>query len=966
MIKVDLEALFSDARSPYLLLDADLRIIWANDAYFETVGRERDPLVGQKLLEAFPAPADSAPDQLLRNSFRRVLDNCKTDHLPLIPYPITSEDGFVDERFWSATHTPILDDEGAVQYILQNTMDVTELYRSTQAVDHETLPTQAALFQRAETVAAENLALGQMSNFFQSAFDQAPSFVAIINGPEHVFQLVNQAYMDLVGDRKLIGLPVRDALPDLEGQGFFELLDQVYASGEPVSIKGMEAQIKSLENGRPEPRFIDFIYHPLKDEGGASIGIFVQGHDVTGQKLAEAQLTVTREKFRAMAQTMPNHVWTADEDGGLNWLNDQLYKFTGKREGQLYGSDWARVVHPADLETAAETWTQAIGQGNRYETEFRIRKSDGTYRWHLVRASPLYSDAGVLTGWVGTNTDIEDRKNVEEKIASLNENLETRVAERNKQLEELHATLRQSQKMEAIGGLAGGIAHDFNNLLQVITGNLQLASRETASESPAQDRIDQAMKAVMRGATLASQLLSFARKQPLAPIVINLERLVTDTTEILQSAIGEGVELETRFESGLWNTNVDPNNLENALLNLSINARDAMERQGKLTISVENVDVDAADLGSHSGVEAGQYVVLAVADTGAGIPADVIERIFDPFFTTKEDGHGTGLGLSMVYGFAKQSGGHILIESAVGEGTTVKLYLPRCLQEVATERRSASSGMTGGTETILLVEDDDEVRETASGMLVDLGYRVLEASDATSAQSLLESDGAIDLLFTDVVMPGHATGQDLANTARRLRPDLPVLFTSGYVQDVIVHDGRLDEGVLLLEKPYTQRSLAQKVRSVLGTAGDVVAPREVLDDPHPAPVETTGVASTGSRILLCEDDALIRMDIALGLRDAGYDVLEAGTAQGALDLLSANDVDLLITDVGLPDRSGDDLAIEARTSNPSLPIIFATGGVDVAPSETLGGCRVITKPFRDADLLEAIDAMIEASSSPRD
>ena len=615
-MRIDLDALFAAVPSPYVLLDQDLRMVWANDAYYKVVGREQGTLIGLRLLEEFPAPVDSMPDQLIRTSFRKVFSTGQTDHLPLIPYPIKTPNGQTEERVWSATHTPIIDANGQVEFILQNTMDVTELYRGDQLASAETIPKRAALLQRAEAVATQNLALEQMADFFQSAFDQAPSFMAILTGSEHRFQIVNQSYSDLVGNRDLVGLTVREALPDIEGQGFFELLDQVYTSGDPVSVKGMSAQLKSPSDGKAAQVFIDFIFHPLKDEIGASIGIFVQGHDVTGQKIAEDELTTTREKFRQMAQTMPIHVWTADNDGRLNWLNDQTYHFTGCREGELYGEDWVRVVHSDDLEIAGARWADAIQQGASYETEFRIRKSDGTFRWHLVRASPLKSTSGALIGWVGTNTDIEERKTSEDQIARLNATLETRVAKRNQELEALHDTLRQSQKMEAIGALAGGIAHDFNNLLQVITGNLELAAREMPEGSRGQERLDQAMKSVIRGATLASQLLSFARKQPLAPVVLNLKRLLADITDILCSAVGEGIEIETHFRADLWNTNVDPNNMENAILNLAINARDAMDRQGKLTINVENADLTDEGTRRFPGLEPGHYVILSVADTG--------------------------------------------------------------------------------------------------------------------------------------------------------------------------------------------------------------------------------------------------------------------------------------------------------------------------------------------------------------
>lgn len=953
-MRIDLDALFAAAPTPYVLLDADLRIVWANNAYLDAVDRSRDSLIGRLLLEEFPAPADSVPDQMLRTSFRKVLSTGQTDHLPLIPYPIKASDGRIEERFWSATHTPIIDSTGRVEFLLQNTMDVTGLYRSEELAAGDTLPIRAAMLQRAEAVATQNLALAQMTSFFQSAFDQAPSFMAILHGPDHRFQIVNQSYSDLVGGRDVIGMPVRAALPDVEGQGFFELLDQVYTSGTPVSLKGMPVQFQTVQGGEPTLFYIDFIYHPLKDETGASIGIFAQGHDVTGQKKAEEELIASREKFTKMAQTMPNHVWTADSEGGLTWLNDQLYHFTGYNEGELYGNDWARAVHPDDLDEAAQNWTEAIQQGKEYEAEFRIRKADGSYRWHLVRAAPLQSVSGKLTGWVGTNTDIQDRKTVEDQIASLNAALESRVAKRNQELETLHDTLRQSQKMEAIGALAGGIAHDFNNLLQVINGNLEMTAREIPEGTRGRERLDQALKSVMRGATLASQLLSFARKQPLAPVVINLRQLLADTGDILSSAVGEGIEIDTAIADDLWNTNVDAHNLENAILNLAINARDAMNRQGKLTIHAKNVDLTGRDAPPCPGLERGQYVALAIEDTGTGIAPEVLERIFEPFFTTKSDGHGTGLGLSMVYGFAKQSGGHVTINSTLGSGSTITLYLPRTLADVAAPQPIGLNGRMGGHETILVVEDDDDVRDTAIGMLTDLGYHILQASDPESALGIVTGGAPIDLLFTDVIMPGRMTGHDLAEAIRDMRPDLPVLFTSGYVQDSIVQDGQLNAGIQLLGKPYTQQTLAQKIREVLGGEGKFIPQPQ----PVPAPASATTTAETtnpnGLRILLCEDDVFIRVDMADGLQAAGYDVLQAGSAESALALLQENPVDVLITDIGLPDQSGEDLATHARALLPDLPIIFATGGTDVPAASHLHKCRVITKPFRESDLLTMI------------
>ncbi|MCI2395014.1 PAS domain-containing protein [Aliiroseovarius sediminis] len=960
-MQIDLDALFARSPSPYVLLDPDLRIIWANDVYLEVTGRRRDAVIGRLMSEAFPTPADSVSDQVLSGSFRRVLETGQADHLPLILYPIRSADGTLVQRYWSATHTPILDKDGRVEFILQNTVDVTDLHRGEQTTGPEGLARGAALMHRTEAVANENLALSTMTEFFQSAFDQAPSFMAVLNGPKHVFRIVNTAYTELIGGRDIIGLPVRAALPEVEGQGFFELLDQVYRTGEPVSFRAMPVQLQALLDDRPEQRFVDFIFHPLKDVTGAPVGIFVQGHDVTGQKVAEAELTARREKFRIMAQTMPNHVWTAEKDGGLNWLNDRLYEFTGLGEGELYGSDWVRVLHPDDLEAAAEIWTAAIREGVAYENEFRIRKADGSYRWHIVRASPLHADDGTLIGWVGTNTDIEERKNIEAEIAKLNAALEERVARRNRELEELNAALRQSQKLEAIGSLAGGIAHDFNNLLQIMLGNIQSATRDLPPGHPAKVRLDQAMRSVERGATLASQLLSFARKQPLSPVATDLSRLVNETTDILRSAIGDGVELETRFDDGLWNTSVDRNSMENALLNLAINARDAMDGQGQLTIRLDNASLDEAFVQTQPGTEPGQYVCLTVTDTGCGMDPETAEQIFEPFFTTKADGRGTGLGLSMVYGFAKQSGGHITINSKVGVGTAINIYLPRSLEAEQVPPRTGEGERLGGSETILLVEDDDEVRDVAFNMLSDLGYSVLQASGVEQALDLLAGDQHMDLLLTDVVMPGKATGQDLAARMRLIRPDVPVLFTSGFVQDSIVHDGRLDEGVQLIEKPYTQLQLAQKIREVLGCHGASVAPASPEAPAIPdAPDTKDPPEPREKRILICEDDALIRMDIAEGLRDAGYEVLESATASEALGLLKTEPLDVLITDVGLPDQSGEDLARNARDICAGLPVIFATGGVDVPSAAILGNCKIVSKPFGTTALENAIDALLNS------
>ena len=417
--------------------------------------------------------------------------------------------------------------------------------------------------------------------------------------------------------------------------------------------------------------------------------------------------------------------------------------------------------------------------------------------------------------------DVTQRRRAENELRQLNETLEARVLDEIAERRAAEVALQQAQKMESIGKLTGGVAHDFNNLLQVISGNLQLLQRDLIGNERAERRISNAMAGVMRGAKLASQLLAFGRRQPLEPKVVNIGRLVVGMEELLRRSIGEAIEIETVVSGGLWNAFADPTQIENAVLNLAINWRDAMDGAGKLTIEVRNADLDRSYAAANPEIQPGQYVMLAVSDTGAGMSAEVLQSAFEPFFTTKPEGKGSGLGLSMVYGFVKQSGGHAKIYSEPGHGTTVRFYLPRVMAEednvVAAEPLDAG----GGTETILVVEDDEGVRLTVTEMLRELGYKVLRAKDATSAMPILESGAHIDLLFTDVVMPGPVRSPELARKARERIPGIAVLFTSGYAESAIVHGGRLDPGVNLLTKPYSRNTLATRIRDALKREGDV-------------------------------------------------------------------------------------------------------------------------------------------------
>jgi signal transduction histidine kinase len=421
----------------------------------------------------------------------------------------------------------------------------------------------------------------------------------------------------------------------------------------------------------------------------------------------------------------------------------------------------------------------------------------------------------------------------EQMRAALNEELEKKVEERTEDLLASNRQLQieiaareaaeeravQMQRMEAVGQLTGGIAHDFNNMLAIVIGNLDLALRRLAAGRTDVVRyVDNALDGARRGASLTGRLLAFARRQPLNPVVTDVNGLVASMSELLHRTLGERIQLECVVAAGLWRSCVDPGQLEAGLINLAVNARDAMPEGGRLTIETANTFLDEAYAAAQSEVAAGQYVMIAVSDTGSGMAPDVAAQAFEPFFTTKEVGHGTGLGLSQLYGFIKQSGGHAKIYSEPGRGTTIKLYLPRHVGDESQVRSDEPEGMaampSGRGETLLIVEDEPGVRATAVEILNDLHYHILEAGTGEEALRMLESNGEVALLFTDVVMPGMS-GRELADEAARRRPGLKVLYTTGYTQNAIVHGGRLDPGVALLSKPYSADQLARKVRAIL-------------------------------------------------------------------------------------------------------------------------------------------------------
>ena len=604
----------------------------------------------------------------------------------------------------------------------------------------------------------------------------------------------------------------------------------------------------------------------------------------------------------------------ADARGVLVAVNPAWTSILGRPESASLGMEVISMMHPDDRETATQELAQlADGSAQTLRAQNRFRRDDGDYRtiaWTAVSAQQLIHAVG---------RDVTDEQ--EARLALL----------RSEQ------ALLQAQKLESIGKLTGGVAHDFNNVLQIISGNLQLLKLTMAGNPQAASRLDSAASAVERGAKLSLQLLAFARRQPLTPLVTNLGHLLTSMQELIRRALGEPIFEETFISVGLWHTLVDPNQMENVLLNMAINARDAMPQGGRLTFTLSNVTLDDEQVRQHADAVPGQHVLLTITDTGHGMDAVVMEQIFEPFFTTKKEGEGTGLGLSMAYGFIRQSGGHIQVQSAPGAGTTFRIYLPRSREALAELPQWRSGPVLGGAETILVVEDDAAVRQTVVDMLRGLGYTVLHAHDGFSALQLLRGGASIDLLFTDVVMPGPVTSTELARVARDLLPDVAVLFTSGYTHNAIMQAGRLAAGVELLSKPYRREDLARRIRHLL-------AGRNLPGAPDPS----------GRRILLVEDNDDARQMSTEMLNMLGHTVHGVASAEAALPLLSLPGLEILLTDISLPAMSGLELARRAREGWPQLEVVFASGHGWAASLAHGQQARFLQKPFGLDELAAAL------------
>src|SRR5688572_2916342 len=623
------------------------------------------------------------------------------------------------------------------------------------------------------------LALIQNAPFVTYVKDTEGHYVFYNRESERVFHL---------GTRHYYGKTIRDVYDATYAASIVEMDRKVVETGEPI-----------LQEVRMPPdveyEWALLVKFPIRDEDGNIIGIGGFDIDRTKQKRAElalatseAQRQATEQRFRRVFDLVQEGIWI-HVDGKIAFANPAAARLFGaKNPDELIGMPVFNIIHPDDRQRAIERTRNLKDKLQPLPlTEMRILGLDGRTRIGELQAAPFIQD-GVLHV-ISSGRDVTALRDAESR-------------------------LHQAQKMDAVGQLTGGVAHDFNNLLTVIIGALDLDPEHIPAEM--RPAIEQALRAAERGAALTHRLLAFSRQQMLVTRSVDFNRLIGDMDELLRRTLGEHVEIELKRAGDLWPALADSGQVENSLLNLAINARDAMPDGGKLTIETGNVHLDDEYAGSNAEVTPGDYVMMAVTDTGTGMLPDVLAHVFEPFFTTKEVGKGTGLGLSMIYGFAKQSGGHAKIYSEVGHGTTVRLYLPRLTNEsLKSDSAAVAPARKGGGETILVVEDNPDVRRLVLRQLRDLGYEVIEAANGPQALKILDDGATIDLLFTDVVMPGGMTGRQLAEAAKTRRPNLKTLFTSGYTEDSILRLGKLDPGVRLLSKPYRKHELATRIREAL-------------------------------------------------------------------------------------------------------------------------------------------------------
>ncbi|MGJ7579848.1 ATP-binding protein [Variovorax sp. RHLX14] len=681
----------------------------------------------------------------------------------------------------------------------------------------------------------------------RSIFD-SPFPICLWSGPSFAL-IYNDAY------RRILAAKHPAALGQPGSVVWAEIWEQlepqfagVRAGGDPVHFEDAPFVMARLEGGGTETAWFTYSLSALRDEDGSVAAVLNITPETTDRvllgrrlKKEQAALAASEAAARVNAQRVqlalaagaivgtwfwdiPGDLFTADEPFARAFGLDPVVA----REGipLAYVVD---TVHPDDRAGLGQAIEAATVRGGAYAHQYRVRRSTGKYYWIEANGWVEHGPDGRPLSFPGVIIDIEERRAVENErdrataaLIALNETLEQRVAERSEELMRTEEALRQSQKMEAVGQLTGGLAHDFNNLLAGITGSLELVKRRTAMGcyDDLERYVNVGLGAAQRAASLTHRLLAFSRRQTLEPKVLSVNRHIGDMEDLIRRTIGLQIDLEVVSGIGLWPVMADASQLENALLNLCINSRDAMPGGGRLTIETSNRSVDER-IAKTMGIDVGQYVSMCVSDNGSGMTPDVVARAFDPFFTTKPLGVGTGLGLSMIYGYAKQSGGHVRIYSEPGEGTLVCLYLPRYVGsevEVAMTTATAGPEVQGDGQVVLVVDDEASVRLFVSEILVDLGFKVIEAADGIEALRVLQSKQHLDLLVTDVGLPNGMNGRQVAEAARVEKPELQILFITGYAENAVLSHGHLDHGMHVMTKPFELNAFVGRIERLMKPA----------------------------------------------------------------------------------------------------------------------------------------------------
>jgi signal transduction histidine kinase/PAS domain-containing protein/CheY-like chemotaxis protein len=942
---------------PIVLLWGEDGIMIYNGAYSVFAGGRHPKLLGSKVREGWPEVADFN-DNVMKVGLAGKTLVYKDQELTL------QRSGKPEQAWMNLDYSPVFDESGRPAGVIAIVVETTE-----------------------KVLAGRRIELEQQRQ--KQMFAQMPGFVGVLSGPEHVFEYVNEAYVKISGRKDFVGRKVRDVFPELAGQGYFELLDRVYSTGETIVTRGMELRL----HGSDTVQFIDFVYEPMRDEHGFVTGIFLGGYEVTEVHQQAAALRELNTELAESEERLHIALSAGDSIGTWDWDVPSDRVVADARFASLYGVEPERAkagapiaeffggIHPDDVRRVQAEVAKGLETGAPFTSEYRLTQPNDAVRWVVAQgrctlsadgrplrfsglsfditrrkaeevrrdtlikltdrirdlndASELAFSASAILGealrvsrvsygtidpdaetltvdrdWLAPGVEslagtlnlrdygsfIDDLKRGEfiaiadvdrdwrtapaaealkrrsagafvnvpvieqgrlvavlflnnakardwsneelslvqeiadrtrtaterlkaaEALRHANENLEAKIAERTAELLAAAEALRQSQKMEAIGQLTGGIAHDFNNLLTGISGSLELLdTRIKAGRLSGVERyVSAAQGSARRAATLTQRLLAFSRRQTLDPRPTDVNKLVGGIEELLRRSVGPAVLLEVVGAGGVWQTNVDPSQLENALLNLCINSRDAMPDGGRITIETANKWLDDRGAKDHD-LPPGQYVSVSVSDTGTGMTPDVIAQAYEPFFTTKPLGQGTGLGLSMVQGFVRQSGGQIRIYSELGKGTTISLYLPRSVGPTDDVERHEAPPIAdpGHGETVLVIDDEAMVRMLIVDVLEDAGYIAMEAADGPNGLKILQSDARIDLLITDVGLPGGMNGRQVADAARVTRPELKVLFVTGYAENAAIGNGHLEPGMQVIGKPFAMAAFANKVREII-------------------------------------------------------------------------------------------------------------------------------------------------------